>query len=159
MHKGNILYLIMKYMINYTYTDKFIRMLILSKLKYIFAQSFAKIIFMYKRKLPLDLSCGIRITMSVIGSKWKPCIIDALRENPKRPSQIHREIPEAVSRVLDQNLRELEEHGVVKKTIYPELPPRSEYKLTELGRSLLPVIDFMEDWGESHRGHFEGVAV
>lgn len=112
---------------------------------------------MYKRKLPLDLSCGIRITMSVIGSKWKPCIIDSLRENPKRPSQIHREIPEAVSRVLDQNLRELEEHGIVKKTIFPELPPRSEYRLTELGRSLLPVIDFMEDWGESHRGQFSGV--
>lgn len=110
---------------------------------------------MYKRKLPLDLSCGIRITMSVIGSKWKPCIIDSLRENSKRPSQIHREIPEAVSRVLDQNLRELEEHGIVKKTIFPELPPRSEYRLTELGRSLLPVIDFMEDWGESHRGQFD----
>ena len=89
----------------------------------------------------------------------EPCIIDALRENPKRPSQIHREIPEAVSRVLDQNLRELEEHGIVKKTIFPELPPRSEYKLTDLGRSLLPVIDFMEDWGESHRGQFEGTGV
>lgn len=114
---------------------------------------------MYKRKLPLDLSCGIRITMSVIGSKWKPCIIDSLRENPKRPSQIHREIPEAVSRVLDQNLRELEAHGIVKKTIFPELPPRSEYELTDLGRSLLPVIDFMEDWGESHRGEFECLGV
>ena len=112
---------------------------------------------MYKRKLPLDLSCGIRITMSVIGSKWKPCIIDSLRENPKRPSQIHREIPEAISRVLDQNLRELEQHGVVKKTIFPELPPRSEYELTELGRSLLPVIDFMEDLGESHRSQFESI--
>ena len=110
---------------------------------------------MYRRKLPLDLSCGIRITMSVIGSKWKPGIIDSLRETSKRPSQIHREIPEAVSRVLDQNLRELEEHGIVKKTIFPELPPRSEYELTELGRSLLPVIDFMEDWGESHRSQFE----
>ncbi len=110
---------------------------------------------MYRRKLPLDLSCGIRITMSVIGSKWKPCIIDSLRETSKRPSQIHREIPEAVSRVLDQNLRELEEHGIVKKTIFPELPPRSEYELTELGRSLLPVIDFMENWGESHRSQFE----
>ena len=77
---------------------------------------------MYKRKLPLDLSCGIRITMSVIGSKWKPCIIDSLRESPKRPSQIHREIPEAVSRVLDQNLRELEEHGIVKKQSIPNYP-------------------------------------
>lgn len=78
---------------------------------------------MYKRKLPLDLSCGIRITMSVIGSKWKPCIIDSLRESPKRPSQIHREIPEAVSRVLDQNLRELEEHGVVKKNNLSRIAP------------------------------------
>ena len=112
---------------------------------------------MYKRKLPLDLSRGIRITMSVIGSKWKPCIIDSLREMPKRPSQIHREIPEAVSRVLDQNLRELEEHGVVKKTIFAELPPRSEYELTELGRSLLPVIDFMDEWGEAHRAQFESI--
>lgn len=97
--------------------------------------------------------------MSVMGSKWKPCIIDSLREMPKRPSQIHREIPEAVSRVIDQNLRELEEHGVVKKTIFPELPPRSEYELTELGRSLLPVIDFMEEWGETHRAQFESINV
>ena len=56
---------------------------------------------MYKRKTPLDLSCGIRITMEIIGSKWKPCLIDALRETPKRPSQLHREIPETISRVLD----------------------------------------------------------
>lgn len=140
-------------MINCTYTDKFIRILIYSILSLYSHNYFSK--YMYRRKLPLDLSCGIRITMSVIGSKWKPCIIDSLRETPKRPSQIHREIPEAVSRVLDQNLRELEEHGIVKKTIFPELPPRSEYELTELGRSLLPVIDFMEDWGESHRSQFE----
>lgn len=110
---------------------------------------------MYKRKTPLDLSCGIRITMSVIGSKWKPCIIDSLRNEPKRPSQLHREIPEAVSRVLDQNLRELEEHGLVVKQIFPELPPHSEYQLTDLGKSLLPVIDFMDDWGESHRNIFQ----
>lgn len=70
---------------------------------------------MYKRKTPLDLSCGIRITMEIIGSKWKPCLIDALRETPKRPSQLHREIPEAISRVLDQNLRELEAHGIIEK--------------------------------------------
>lgn len=112
---------------------------------------------MYKRKIPLDLSCGIRITMSVIGSKWKPCIIDALRNGSKRPSQLHREIPEAVSRVLDQNLRELEEHGIVVKKIFPELPPHSEYYLTDLGKTLLPVIDFMEDWGEEHRNQFESL--
>lgn len=59
--------------------------------------------------------------MEIIGSKWKPCLIDALRETPKRPSQLHREIPEAISRVLDQNLRELEAHGIIEKKIYAEL--------------------------------------
>ncbi|WP_280752165.1 MULTISPECIES: helix-turn-helix domain-containing protein [unclassified Parabacteroides] len=110
---------------------------------------------MYKRKLPLDLSCGIRIVMSIIGSKWKPCLIDALRESPKRPSELHREIPDAVSRVLNQNLRELEEHGIVEKKIFAELPPHSEYALTELGKSLLPIIDSMDDWGERNRPTFE----
>lgn len=76
---------------------------------------------MYKRKTPLDLSCGIRITMEIIGSKWKPCLIDALRETPKRPSQLHREIPETISRVLDQNLRELEAHGInICRTTSPQ---------------------------------------
>ena len=100
---------------------------------------------MYKRKTPLDLSCGIRITMEIIGSKWKPCLIDALRETPKRPSQLHREIPEAISRVLDQNLRELEAHGIIEKKIYAELPPHSEYALT----------DILDEWGENHRYIFE----
>lgn len=112
---------------------------------------------MYKRKNPLDLSCSIRITMCVISSKWKPCIIDALREGPKRPSQLHREIPEAINRVLDQNLRELEEDLIIAKTIYPELPPHSEYHLTELGKSLLPIIDIMDDWGEEHRHIYEAL--
>lgn len=110
---------------------------------------------MYKRKTPLDLSCGIRITMEIIGSKWKPCLIDALRKTPKRPSQLHREIPEAISRVLDQNLRELEAHGIIEKKIYAELPPHSEYALTELGKSVLPLIDILDEWGENHRYIFE----
>ncbi|EEF77083.1 transcriptional regulator, HxlR family [Phocaeicola coprophilus DSM 18228 = JCM 13818] len=76
--------------------------------------------------------------MGIIGAKWKPCLIDAVRERPKRPSELHREIPEAIPRVLDQQLKELEEHGIVEKKVYAEIPLRSEYSLTELGRSLLP---------------------
>lgn len=110
---------------------------------------------MYQRKKPLDLSCGISITMCVISSRWKPCIIDALREGPKRPSQLQREMPEAVTRVLHQNLRELEAHGILGRRIFPELPPHSEYYLTELGQTLLPVIDMLDDWGETHRKAFE----
>ena len=110
---------------------------------------------MYQRKLPLDLSCRIRITMGIIGAKWKPCLIDAVRERPKRPSELHREIPEAIPRVLDQQLKELEEHGIVEKKVYAEIPLRSEYSLTELGRSLLPLIDALDDWGEEHRAWYE----
>lgn len=110
---------------------------------------------MYQRKLPLDLSCGIRITMGIIGAKWKPCLIDAVRERPKRPSELHREIPEAIPRMLDQQLKELEEHGIVEKKVYAEIPLRSEYSLTELGRSLLPLIDALDDWGEEHRAWYE----
>lgn len=110
---------------------------------------------MYERKTPLDLSCGIRITMCVMGGKWKPCLIDSLREGPLRPSEMHKAIPEATPRVLNQQLRELEEHGIIGKTVYAELPPRSEYFLTPLGESLLPLIDAIDDWGEAHRPSFE----
>lgn len=110
---------------------------------------------MYIRKTPLDLSCGIRITMGVMGAKWKPCIIDSLRETAKRPSELHREIGDAIPRVLDQQLRELEEHGIVRKKVYNEVPLRSEYSLTDMGRSLLPLIDALDDWGEEHRAWYE----
>ena len=109
---------------------------------------------MYERKIPLDLSCGIRITMCVIGAKWKPCLIDLLRDGPKRPNEIHKCMPEATPRVLNQQLKELEEHGIISKVIYPELPPRSEYSLTVVGRDILPIIDMIDDWGEAHREHF-----
>ena len=106
---------------------------------------------MYKRKIPIDFSCPLRLTMSLIDSKWKSCILDELRHKALRPSELHRALPEAAPRVLDMQLRELADDGLVQKTIYPELPPRSEYTITELGRSLLPIIDAMIEWGESHR--------
>lgn len=106
---------------------------------------------MYERKIPIDFSCPLRLTMSLIDSKWKSCILDELRHKALRPSELHRVLPEAAPRVLDMQLRELADDGLVQKTIYPELPPRSEYTITELGRSLLPIIDAMIEWGESHR--------
>ena len=106
---------------------------------------------MYERKIPIDFSCPLRLTMSLIDSKWKSCILDELRHKALRPSELHRALPEAAPRVLDMQLRELADDGLVQKTIYPELPPRSEYTITELGRSLLPIIDALIEWGESHR--------
>ena len=72
-----------------------------------------------------------------------------------RPSEIHKCLPEAASRVLDIQLKEMVEDGLVVKTIFPELPPRSEYQITELGKSLLPIIDAMLKWGEEHYDLFE----
>lgn len=112
---------------------------------------------MYERKIPLDLSCPLRLTMSVLGPKWKSCILDELRNKPLRPSQLHRALPEASPRVLNLHLKELEEEGFVGKVIYAELPPRSEYYITDLGRSLLPVIDVLIAWGEEHRAEVEGM--
>lgn len=110
---------------------------------------------MYERKIPVDLDCPLRLTMSLIDSKWKSCLIDELRHGSLRPSELHRRLPEAPPRVLDLQLKELVEDGLVAKTIHAELPPRSEYALTELGRSLIPIIDAMIDWGTAHADLFE----
>lgn len=110
----------------------------------------------YEKKIPVDLDCPLRLTMSLIESKWKSCILDELRSgSPMRPSEIHKCLPEAVPRVLDIQLKEMVEDGLVTKTIFPELPPRSEYMITELGKSLLPIIDSMLKWGEDHFDIFE----
>ncbi|MDE7411022.1 MAG: helix-turn-helix transcriptional regulator [Paramuribaculum sp.] len=89
--------------------------------------------------------------MSLIDSKWKSCILDELRGSESmRPSEIHKCLPEAAPRVLDIQLKQMVDDGLVAKTIFPELPPRSEYRITELGKSLLPIIDAMLKWGVEH---------
>ncbi|MDE6623135.1 MAG: helix-turn-helix transcriptional regulator [Alistipes sp.] len=110
---------------------------------------------MYERKIPVDLDCPLRLTMSLIDSKWKSCILDELRRGPMRPSELHRALPEASPRVLDIQLKELADDGLVLKTIFPELPPRSEYAISPLGESLIPIIDAMLEWGERNKRLFE----
>ena len=110
----------------------------------------------YQKKIPVDLDCPLRLTMSLIESKWKSCILDELRHgNPLRPNEIHKLLPEAAPRVLDLQLKEMVEDGLVLKTIYPELPPRSEYKISEIGLSLIPIIDSMLEWGKNNYYIFE----
>ena len=113
-----------------------------------------KNIDMYERKIPVDMDCPLRLTMSLIDSKWKSCILDELRYRPMRPSELHKTLPEATPRVLDIQLKELVDDGLVAKTVYPELPPRSEYSVTSLGMTLIPIIDAMLRWGEEHREVF-----
>ena len=110
---------------------------------------------MYERKIPVDLKCPLRLTMSLIDSKWKSCILDELRHKSLRPSELHKIFPEATPRVLDLQLKELVEDGLVSKTIFPELPPRSEYAITPLGMTLIPIIDAMLEWGTNNITIFE----
>lgn len=109
---------------------------------------------MYERKIPVDLDCPLRLTISLIGSKWKSCILDELRNKSLRPSELHKILPEATPRVLDLQLKELVEDGLVTKTIYPELPPRSEYTISSLGLTLIPIIDAMIEWGNKNENLF-----
>ena len=99
---------------------------------------------MYERKIPIDLDCPLRLTMSLIDSKWKSCILDELRYRSMRPSELHKALPEATPRVLDIQLKELVEDGLVKKTIFPELP-----------LTLIPIIDAMLEWGKKNKDLFE----
>ena len=111
---------------------------------------------MYERKIPVDLDCPLRLTMSLIDSKWKSCILDELRHRALRPSELHKIFPEATPRVLDLQLKELVEDGLVSKTIYPlNCLLGSEYAITPLGMTLIPIIDAMIAWGEKNTELFE----
>ena len=84
----------------------------------------------------------------MIGGVWKPVLLFHLLEGKLRFNALCRLVPSATPRMITLQLRELEADGVVKRTIYPEVPPKVEYELTELGTSLAPVLLSMRDWGE-----------
>jgi len=102
---------------------------------------------MYEKKIPKDFSCGISITFEIMGGKWKPCLIDSINQGVRRPTDLAKKHPLASKRVLNLQLKELEAYGVIRKIIYPVLPPKVEYFLTDVGESLLPLVEMMENWG------------
>ena len=112
---------------------------------------------MYERKIPLTIDCGLHLTKEVLNGKWKPALLNAISMDIKRPSEILRLLPGATRRVLNVQLKELEEHGMVEKKTYPQLPPKVEYSLTEIGWSLMPIIDAMNRWGDTNRQFLETV--
>ncbi len=93
--------------------------------------------------------CPIEITLNVIGKKWTVLIIRELFNGKKRFSEIAATLPIS-SKLLTDRLKELEEHGIITRTLYPEIPPRVEYKLTESGQSLTTVLDALREWGVQH---------
>lgn len=110
---------------------------------------------MYEPKLDHPLRCGGDVTMKILGGKWKVCLIHHIRNGVRRPSELHRTSPYATPRVLNQQLKELEDHGIVRKVVYPVLPLKVEYFLTPEGESMLPIVDAMKAWGETHGAAFQ----
>jgi DNA-binding HxlR family transcriptional regulator len=96
-------------------------------------------------------SCPVETTLHVIGGKWKPLIIFYLLEGTKRFSELKRLLPQVTQQMLTLQLRELEQHGIVHRKVYAEVPPKVEYSLTPIGRSLTPILDLMVEWGFKYR--------
>ncbi|MCF0040410.1 winged helix-turn-helix transcriptional regulator [Dyadobacter fanqingshengii] len=111
----------------------------------------------YQRKISQDLECGITLAMRVFCNKWKPCIIDAIYKGFQRPSEIHRFIPEAKPRVLDIQLSELLKLGVLERESGIGFPLYSVYNLTELGKSIVPIVTQLDEWGNSHKHKLKDV--
>jgi DNA-binding HxlR family transcriptional regulator len=94
--------------------------------------------------------CPVLATLDVISGKWKPVILYYLLQETKRFGELKRLLPDVTQRMLTLQLRELESNGVIKRTVYAEVPPKVEYSLTEFGRSLEPVLLIMLDWGKKY---------
>lgn len=92
--------------------------------------------------------CAVEATLSVIGGVWKPVLVFHLLGGKLRFNALCRLTPSATPRMITLQLRELEADGIVKRTVFPEVPPKVEYALTQLGQSLEPVLLGMRDWGE-----------
>ncbi|KZE67376.1 helix-turn-helix transcriptional regulator [Paenibacillus polymyxa] len=96
-----------------------------------------------------DYNCEKELTLSVLSGKWKVVILWHLGvEGPHRFSDLQRLFPKLSHKVLTNQLRELMEDGIVHREVYPEVPPKVEYSMTELGMTILPIVEMMYDWGK-----------
>lgn len=105
---------------------------------------------MAKRNIEYE-KCAVEMAMDVIDGKWKILILWYLRHEVKRFSQLQRDMPAITQKMLTQKLRELEEDGIVIRTVYPVVPPKVEYALSEYGKSLKPILKQLYLWGEAHQ--------
>ena len=101
-----------------------------------------------KDELP---DCPVQTTVQLIGSKWKLLIMRNLLVRPWRFNELHKSLEGISQKVLTDSLRSMEEDGIITRTVYPEVPPRVEYALSELGESMRPIIKSMEAWGTAYK--------
>lgn len=101
-----------------------------------------------KEELP---ECPVATTVQLIGSKWKLLIMRNLLERPWRFNELKANLEGISQKVLTDSLRSMEEDGIVIRTVFPEVPPRVEYSLSELGESMRPILMAMQDWGNNYK--------
>lgn len=92
-------------------------------------------------------NCFFQLATDMIGGKWKGMVLWALKKDVKRNGELKKVIPLISQKMLTQQLRELEEVGIVERIVYPVIPPKVEYKLTKSGQKLIPILEELHDWG------------
>lgn len=97
------------------------------------------------------ISCPVEITLSLLGNKWKVLILKELLDGMKRFGVLSRAISGISQKMLTQQLRQMEKDGIINRKVYPEVPPRVEYSLTDIGKSLKPVLNAMHKWGSRYK--------
>lgn len=103
-----------------------------------------------EKQLP---ACPVETTLTLIGNKWKVLILRDLLPGTKRFGELKKSLGAVSQKVLTAQLRDMEADGLVIRTVFPEVPPRVEYSLTDLGMSLQPVLDSLSNWGESYKAN------
>ncbi|WEH12981.1 helix-turn-helix domain-containing protein [Streptomyces sp. VNUA24] len=103
-----------------------------------------------KRKAATDPHCVVRDILNRVGDQWTLLVVTTLADGTKRFSDLSREIGDVSKQMLARTLRRLEQDGLVRRTVFPEVPPRVEYTLTELGRSFLQPVVALVEWADSH---------
>ena len=107
---------------------------------------------MYVKKNPMDYSdCSIRIAIDILSSSWNAWLISEINNGVVRPCDLQRSISVAPKRVLTKQLGKLEKMGILEKKIYPVLPLKVEYSLTNAGKELIPIIDQLWKWGDNYK--------
>ena len=104
-----------------------------------------------KTKAELIPECPVATTVQLIGNKWKLLIIRNLLVRPWRFNELQKNLDGISQKVLTDSLRSMEADGIITRTVYPEVPPRVEYALSDLGQSLQPILDAMKAWGENYK--------
>lgn len=98
--------------------------------------------------------CRVEDALGILVGKWKPIILlHLLKEGTQRFNELKRSMPGITQKMLTKQLRELESEDIVKRVVYPQVPPKVEYSITEYGRSLEPILEAMHEWGTQHTIH------